>query len=238
MYQGRHKKGVCIRGETVIMIKRVTKRLTILKNSVIHIARAAVALLGTIFLFAVLPLAHGIFKLTPDDLKTTALKAPVIMKQTILEDKERKKTELRVRNLNVSDSKTKSTSRSMNLSMRFTPDLGIGNGDGVGLNQNDFGSTVFNEGDVDELPRVLSRLEVEYPRRAKDEGIEGTVILILLIDRNGKVENVYVESSPSPLFIRPVKQTVIKWKFAPARYQGVPVKVRMRQDITFELDKS
>jgi protein TonB len=219
------------------MIKNKTNKSTILNKSGIRVARLAAAILGTTILFAVLPLAHGIFKLTPEDLKTTALKAPVIMKKTILQEKKQKRPELRVRNLNVSNSKTKNTSRSMNLSMRFTPDLGIGNSDGVGLNQNDFGSTVFDEGDVDELPRILSRLEVEYPRRAKDAEIEGTVVLVLLIDRNGKVENVYVESSPSPLFIRPVKQTVKRWKFVPAQYQGVPVKVRMRQDITFELDE-
>lgn len=219
------------------MIKRKIKSLTILKPAGIRIARLAAAFSGAVILFAILPLAHGIFKLTPEDLRTTALRAPVIMKQTILQEKELKRPELRVRNLNVSNSKTRSTSRSMNLSMRFTPDLGIGNGEGVGLNQNDFGNTVFDEGDVDELPRALSRLEVKYPRRAKDAEIEGTVVLVLLIDRSGKVENVYVESSPSTLFIRPVKQTVKRWKFVPARYQGVPVKVRMRQDITFELDK-
>jgi protein TonB len=77
---------------------------------------------------------------------------------------------------------------------------------------------------------------VDYPRRAKDEEIEGTVVLVLVIDREGSVESVYVKSSPSPYFIRPVTQTVKRWKFTPAKYEGVPVKVRMRQDISFELD--
>ena len=219
------------------MRSRETKKSTILKDAGIRIARLAVALAGSVILFAILPFAHGIFKLAPDDLKSTALKAPVIMKQTILEEKKQKKPELRVRNLNVMNSKTRSTSRSMNFSMRFAPDLGIGNGEGVGIDQSEFGSRVFDESDVDELPRPLSRLDVEYPRRAKDAGIEGVVILVLVIDRDGKVESVYIESSPSSLFLRPVKETVRKWKFVPARYQGVPVKVRMRQDITFELDK-
>jgi protein TonB len=83
----------------------------------------------------------------------------------------------------------------------------------------------------------VSRTGIPYPRRAKEAGLEGTVSLVLHIGRTGKVLDVSVISSPSPLFNKPVIQTVKKWKFTPAKNSGVAVQVRMKQNVAFKLDR-
>jgi protein TonB len=125
----------------------------------------------------------------------------------------------------------------MDFSMRFTPDLGVGGGSGVAVAGEKIGTMVFDESDVDVPPRPISRMGVDYPRRAREAGIEGTVSLVLVISRTGKVTDVSIEHSPSQLFNNPVIQTVRQWKFEPAQKGGVAVQVRMRQNISFKLDR-
>lgn len=186
-------------------------------------------------LFSILPLARSVIRL--EESANSEKKPPVMVMQQIR--KEEKKPEQQTRTIrSMSTTTTRSTSRSMGFSMRFAPILDLGAaGDGVGMvAEGSGGDAVFDESDVDEPPRPVIRTTVEYPRRARDAGIEGTVSLVLLIGRNGMVIDVTVESAPSPLFVKPVEQTVRQWKFTPARNQGVVVQVRMRQNIMFKLD--
>ncbi len=113
----------------------------------------------------------------------------------------------------------------------------MGSSDGVGLAPFEKGGdAVFDENDVDEPPRPVIRTPVEYPRRARDAGIEGTVSLVLLIGRNGSVVDVTVESAPSPLFAKPVHADSPTMEIFSGTKSGVAVQVRMRQNITFKLD--
>jgi len=198
--------------------------------------RLATAFLGASLLFSVLPLARG-WAGRDEDRRVTRSKEPVMVMQQVRTQERVPEQPLRsVRTVSDSRSPGRST-RGMGFSMRFAPDLSVGGtGDGVGLAAGGGGEAVFDESDVDELPRPLVRTAVDYPRRARDAGIEGTVSLVLLIGRTGSVLDVTVESAPSSLFVKPVEQAVRQWRFSPARNQGVPVQVRMRQNITFKLD--
>lgn len=195
------------------------------------------ALVGTFALFMILPLVHGTLHTHQDDLQVIARKAPVVMQRIEPpEEKTQPRPQREVREMKQNKSTHQGLSGS-DLDMRFTPDLGLGEGgEGVGIRTGGGGEQVFEEGEVDELPRPLRQTRMEYPRGAKQNGLEGDVNLILLIDRHGRVEKVEIISSPHSLFNKAVIRSLRRWKFSPAIYQGVPVKVRMRKKITFKLD--
>jgi len=78
---------------------------------------------------------------------------------------------------------------------------------------------------VDEPPRELANIPPQYPQAALRRGIEGEVMVRLLIDERGKVEDVQVlrvEGHSS--FREAVLDVVHKWTFRPARHGGRPVK--------------
>ena len=89
------------------------------------------------------------------------------------------------------------------------------------------------EGDV--LPIV--RIDPQWPREALVEGIEGYVIVEVIIAADGSVASaVVIESVPRRLFDRNVIQAVLKWKFKPRIINGVAVERRAIQRLDFSLD--
>ncbi len=89
------------------------------------------------------------------------------------------------------------------------------------------------EGDV--LPIV--RIDPQWPREALVEGIEGYVIVEVLIASDGSVRSaVVLESEPRRMFDRNVIRAVLKWKFKPRIVNGVPVERRAIQRLDFNLD--
>jgi len=91
---------------------------------------------------------------------------------------------------------------------------------------------------VDEPPRELANISPQYPQAALKRGIEGQVVVRLLIDERGRVEDVQVlrvEGHPS--FRKAVLDVVHKWTFRPARHRGRPVKVWGIKRIRFELEE-
>ena len=90
------------------------------------------------------------------------------------------------------------------------------------------------EGDV--LPIV--RINPQWPRKALVEGIEGYVVVEVLIGVDGSVRGVVViESMPKRLFDRNVIRAVLKWKFKPRIVNGVPVERQAIQKLDFNLDQ-
>jgi len=88
------------------------------------------------------------------------------------------------------------------------------------------------EGDV--LPIV--RIDPQWPREALVEGIEGYVIVEVLIASDGSVRSaVVVESEPRRMFDRNVIRAVLKWKFKPRVDGGVAVKQRGITRIDFQI---
>ena len=70
------------------------------------------------------------------------------------------------------------------------------------------------------------------------EGIEGYVVVEVLIGVDGSVRGVVViESMPKRLFDRNVIRAVLKWKFKPRIVNGVPVERKAIQKLDFNLDQ-
>lgn len=72
-------------------------------------------------------------------------------------------------------------------------------------------------------PTIVERVEVVYPKQAREARVQGVVIVEALIDRDGSVKKVRVlKSLPMGLDDATVK-AVKQWKFKPATLEGKPV---------------
>ncbi len=87
-----------------------------------------------------------------------------------------------------------------------------------------------------EKPKVLSAAQPVYPEPAKKAGIEGRVILKVLIDTDGKVSQARILKS-IPTLDQAAIAAAKKFKFAPAKMDGTPVKVWMTIPFQFRLRK-
>jgi protein TonB len=95
--------------------------------------------------------------------------------------------------------------------------------------------TIFSMGDLDQKPRAIYQPAPTYPPELHKKGLEGTVYVIFIIDRNGRVTNAKVQKSTHQAFERPALAAVRKWKFDPGKRGGKAVQFRMRVPITFSL---
>lgn len=89
---------------------------------------------------------------------------------------------------------------------------------------------------VDQKPVARQRAAPTYPRSAQKRGLEGYVLLSLLISESGRVlQTKVIESEPAGLFEGAAIASVRQWLFEPARYQGKPVQVWSQQYVRFDL---
>ncbi len=83
--------------------------------------------------------------------------------------------------------------------------------------------------------RRISGDGVSYPEIAKEERIQGLVILEAMIDTNGSIADMVVLSDPKELRSAEVK-AVKTWKYKPYLLDGEPVEVQTQIDVVFRLD--
>ena len=94
---------------------------------------------------------------------------------------------------------------------------------------------------VEQQPTLIGgmdglRSRVEYPRLARDAGIEGRVFIQFVVDERGNVVDPVVARSPSELLSEAALKAVRASRFTPGVQSGRPVKVRFVLPVTFELD--
>lgn len=95
--------------------------------------------------------------------------------------------------------------------------------------------TIMSENTVDVKPKVTSRPPLEYPPSALKEGIKGYVIVNILIAKDGSVELAkLLEAQPEGIFDNVAINAVYSWKFSPAQYKSKPVKMWVKQKISFQ----
>lgn len=95
---------------------------------------------------------------------------------------------------------------------------------------------VMTDDTVDEPPRATFQAPMQFPPRARAQGVTGYVVLSLLIGVTGQIEEVRViESYPEGVFDDVAVQGVSQWKFEPANYQGQAVRSWAKQRVRFDL---
>lgn len=98
------------------------------------------------------------------------------------------------------------------------------------------GGIVMTDDTVDEPPRATFQAPMQFPPRARAQGVTGYVVLSLLIGVTGQIEEIRViESYPDGVFDDVAVQGVRQWKFEPANYQGKAVRSWAKQRVRFDL---
>jgi len=76
----------------------------------------------------------------------------------------------------------------------------------------------------------------EYPRIARRKGYQGTVILEVLVDQNGRVEDLRIfQSSGYPSLDDAASASVFKWAFLPGMRENKPVDMWVKIPVRFQL---
>ncbi len=85
-------------------------------------------------------------------------------------------------------------------------------------------------------PVAIQKAPIKYPEEAKRNKISGVVVLDLIINEEGKVENVRAAETPDPYLAEAAIESVRQWIFSPARNsKGQPVKVMTTLTVNFKL---
>lgn len=124
-------------------------------------------------------------------------------------------------------------------------DLGLLGGAGLDLGAGaasllgDDAVTTMTADAVDSLPTPTRQSPATYPARARAKGLTGHVVLALDIDARGRLTDARVVSAEPPgEFDDAALQTVRRWAFAPATYQGRPVAVSdVELRVDFDLER-
>ena len=94
---------------------------------------------------------------------------------------------------------------------------------------------IFDIADLDQRPRPISQIKPRYPLELKKAKITGSVVLLFVLNEEGRVEDLRIESSSRPEFEKPALDAVRKWRFKPGTREGKAVRSYVRQQILFNL---
>lgn len=96
------------------------------------------------------------------------------------------------------------------------------------------GIGIYSAGEVDTLPIPTTDIYPEYPLEARIKGIEGSVVLDVIIDEAGEVKDIEVVEGEK-IFVEECVKVLRKAKFIPAKKRNIPVPVKIRIPYKFIL---
>jgi len=93
---------------------------------------------------------------------------------------------------------------------------------------------------VEQMPEMIGGLEallkdLKYPRLAQRAGLEGTVVVAVIIEKDGQPSNVEVLKSVAKVLDEAAMTAVMKQRFEPALQRNRPVRVVMSIPVRFRL---
>lgn len=86
---------------------------------------------------------------------------------------------------------------------------------------------------VTEMPTLRAAAEITYPKGMQ---LEGTVVLSVLIDAQGRVRTARIITALAPAMDAEALRAIKKYRFSPAKIETTPVAVRIRYAIKFVLE--
>ncbi len=84
-------------------------------------------------------------------------------------------------------------------------------------------------------PKLIYNPQPEYPNRARKKGIEGKVVVTLLVGDDGIPTEAKIAQSLDPDLDEKALEAVRSWKFQPAMKNGHPVAVHVNVEVNFKL---
>ena len=91
---------------------------------------------------------------------------------------------------------------------------------------------------VNSMPSLAQEVRIPYPPEAKQKGIEGPVIMDLLIDEAGRVRQASLISGPGAGLNEAALAAIRGFQFHPAKVSDKAVAVKIRYTYRFVLEKS
>ena len=89
---------------------------------------------------------------------------------------------------------------------------------------------------LDRQPMIAARVPPPYPYMARRRGIQGKVMVRLLVGSDGRVKkSEVIKAEPSGVFEEAVLRTVGRWRFSPALSNGKPITSWVETTVKFEL---
>jgi len=82
--------------------------------------------------------------------------------------------------------------------------------------------------------KIITRVQPEYPRKAREQRIFGTVRLHVIIGTNGSVQEITVMSG-EPSLADAAVVAVRQWKYQVSTIHGEPVEIETVVDVNFSL---
>jgi protein TonB len=95
----------------------------------------------------------------------------------------------------------------------------------------------YSEGDVDERPRLVRDVQPAYPADALRLGVEGDVVLTLVVDAAGRVTDARVTRSAGHGFDESALRVARMLRFTPGCKRGAAVPVRITWTCRFRLEE-
>ncbi|MFH1475008.1 MAG: energy transducer TonB [Chloroflexota bacterium] len=123
---------------------------------------------------------------------------------------------------------------------------GIGTGEGTGLGEGTgpgigpgsgggAGGGPYRPGSGIEPPRLLREVKPRYTEMARRQGLEGEVVVEIVVQRDGRVGDVRVLQRLGAGLDDRAVEAVRQWRFEPARRLGSPVDVLVEVAVEFRL---
>ncbi|WP_312522719.1 energy transducer TonB [Anaerospora sp.] len=96
-------------------------------------------------------------------------------------------------------------------------------------------TSVFAEG-VTHPPRILMKVDTQYPEEAKKQGVEGVVVIKVSVSEQGEVEHLEIsKSSGNESLDQAAIDSVKQWRFIPAYENGKKCSADAETAIIFKL---
>ncbi|HEY0873087.1 MAG TPA: energy transducer TonB [Vicinamibacterales bacterium] len=115
---------------------------------------------------------------------------------------------------------------------------GIGEGAGAGIGPGSGGGTgggPYRPGAGITPPQLLQEIRPDYTEEARRAGVEGDVLLEIVVRRDGTVGDVKIVKGLGGGLDRRAVDAVRRWRFAPAQRFGTPVDVMVEVAVEFKL---
>lgn len=115
---------------------------------------------------------------------------------------------------------------------------GLGSGSGPGVGPGSDGGTgggPFRPGSGIEAPRLLSEVKADYTEDARRRGLEGEVVMEIVVTRSGAVGDVRFLRRLGAGLDERAAGAVRQWRFAPATRKGQPVDVLVEVAVEFRI---
>lgn len=98
------------------------------------------------------------------------------------------------------------------------------------------GYLAYESDKVDERPAVARRVMPDYPRSARRQGIQGQVVVRIVVDKDGNPQACAVHSAaPEGYFEEVALQAARQMRFIPGKMKGTPVNTLVTVPFVFRL---